>query len=762
MSSRSLWKAFCAKWRELATWLRAESQDLKDADTLERAAADWRTSGHNESWLLEGTRLAEAETLAAKPRFCNRLDAILDFLHASRQRENDRIAAEKQHQEVELQAAKKLAAAEAAAKEEAQAHALVLHKRSRFLRIVLAVTLLVAGAAAYGFVWANAERHRADMRTREAIASRLVSEAQSILAGSRAGGDDRAPQQLLAARALAPKPDSNALLDAAVRRRDELKIMEMPACATESAATARSSPTPCPVRSVAFSPDGHRILVGDDDGVMRWWDAGTGQPIGEPMAGHSKAVESVAVSRDGRYVASGSDDATVLLWNAQTGKQVHRPMMHNDVVRSVAFNRAGDLIVSGGDDKTIRLWDTTSGRQVEVEPMAHDDVVRSVAFNVTGDLIASGGDDSLLCIWETSSGRLVGEANAGNEILSVAFRPDGKQVVSGSVDGRVQLWDAPAIQTVGSPVIMHATADMTGHHQAVQSVAFSPDGSRIVSGGVDSTVRVWETKTGQPIGEALTGHTGQVWGVAFSHDGRRIVSGGLDGTVREWDAIAGLPIPAGQGKIHAVAVSPDGQRIASGGYDGTIKLWSTDTGQPIGQPFGDPWPGNEHAVLTVAFSPDGSQIVSGSRHGLVRVWDVRTHHTSDLPMVGPPATGDHRFVQSVTFSKDGSRIASGGNDGVVRLWDAKTHESLGVITEDDHHQVWSVAFSPDGHRIIAASNETVEASKDYTVRTGKRTLLIPRRENLLVTLALYTASHLVPTCTTSCRVVTTGPYGFGT
>ena len=64
------------QWRELAAWLREEGQDLKDADTLERAAADWQASGRNESWLLEGTRLAEAETLAGKPGFRDRLDGV--------------------------------------------------------------------------------------------------------------------------------------------------------------------------------------------------------------------------------------------------------------------------------------------------------------------------------------------------------------------------------------------------------------------------------------------------------------------------------------------------------------------------------------------------------------------------------------------------------------------------------------------------------------------------------------------------------------
>jgi hypothetical protein len=99
------------QWRELAAWLRDEAQDLKDADALERAAADSQASGRNESWLLEGTRLTEAETLAAKPGFRDRLDPTRDYLQASRRREDDRMQAEKERQDAELQAAKEHAAA---------------------------------------------------------------------------------------------------------------------------------------------------------------------------------------------------------------------------------------------------------------------------------------------------------------------------------------------------------------------------------------------------------------------------------------------------------------------------------------------------------------------------------------------------------------------------------------------------------------------------------------------------------------------------
>ena len=183
------------QWRELAAWLRDEAQDLKDADTLERAATDWQTSGRDESWLLGGTRLADAETLAAKPRFRDRLDPTREYLHASRARENDRIAA--------------------------------LRKRSRILVALLAVTAIVAVVAVALGVQANHARHtQADARFREATSLRLIAEAQPMLAGTRSGGAVRAYQQLVAARRLAQTPDDGPLVNALVKTVNLIKVAD--------------------------------------------------------------------------------------------------------------------------------------------------------------------------------------------------------------------------------------------------------------------------------------------------------------------------------------------------------------------------------------------------------------------------------------------------------------------------------------------------------------------------------------------------------
>jgi WD40 repeat protein len=240
---------------------------------------------------------------------------------------------------------------------------------------------------------------------------------------------------------------------------------------------------------------------------------------------------------------------------------------------------------------------------------------------------------------------------------SVAFSPDGQTLASGGEDRVIRLWRA----SDGAMLLL-----LEGHTDAVYSVAFSPDGQILASGSVDKTVRLWQVSDGALL-RTLKGHTDYVSSVAFSPDGKTLASGSGDKTIRLWRAADGFLQRTLNGHtdgVRAVAFSPNGKTLASGASDKTVCLWQPSDGALLTK-FED----HTSDVTSLAFSPGGQILASGSGDETIRLWKVADG--SSLPTLKLPFDGsyDHRgWVLSVTFSPDGQTLASSAIDGRVRLW----------------------------------------------------------------------------------------------
>ena len=289
-------------------------------------------------------------------------------------------------------------------------------------------------------------------------------------------------------------------------------------------------------------------------------------------------------------------------------------------------------------------------------------------------------------------------------VLSAAFSPDGKRIVTAFQDKTARVWDSATGQPIGEP--------LKGHDSIVYSAAFSPDGKRIVTASYDKTARIWDAATCRPIGEPLRGNEGAVWSAAFSRDGKRIVTASQDTTARVWDAENGKPIgeplEGHKDAVMSAAFSPDGKRIVTASKDGTARVWDADSGKPIGEPL----KGHKGAVWSAAFSPDGKRVVTASLDGTALVWDAETGKP-----IGEPLKGHESAVMSAAFSPGGTRIVTASVDQTARIWDAESGKPIGDPLKGHWDTVRSAAFSPDGKRILTASLDGT--ARVWDAETGK-------------------------------------------
>ena len=293
--------------------------------------------------------------------------------------------------------------------------------------------------------------------------------------------------------------------------------------------------------------------------------------------------------------------------------------------------------------------------------------VGGVLISREGQRVLTSGWPNRIELWDPETGQRIRSFNeGGNVIRSVALSPYGNLVLSGGDDGVVRLWDLQSDEHREFP----------GHRDNVMSVAFSPDGRLAYSAGgavvrdgqlrdgTDFAVRVWDLETGQQL-RPLEGHRGMVWSVAVSPDGRYVLSSGNDATPILWDARAGRQkyrLEGHTAMVQCVAfLPPDGRRAVSSATDGTIRLWDVESGQQIVDHFKGPTGRNG----CLAASPDGHRLLSARMQGgtcELRYWNLDTGS-----LIQKLKWGDHGPV-SGSFTPDGRHAVWAAWGGLLRMY----------------------------------------------------------------------------------------------
>jgi WD40 repeat protein len=448
------------------------------------------------------------------------------------------------------------------------------------------------------------------------------------------------------------------------------------------------------IRSIAYHPDGDRIAIADNDGLMTLIT-----PDGEQIrsiTAHERASHAIAFSPDGTLLATGGLDNTLKFWTID-GEPLQTLENHKSNISDLVFTPDSQQIIAASWDKTMTQWDRQGNLMNRLQ--GHQAAIWGLAISPDGTMLASAGTDSEVLLWQRQNhfrqtlsgfdppalgavysldGETLAIAGSNQDITLVSSQDNSRQIVQGhsatvtnlavhpqrnlltssSEDGTIKLWqfDGRLVQT------------FTGHNTAILSAAWQPDGQRMVSGDVGGNLLLWDA-SGQVL-QRWQGHDALIWDVAFSPTGQQFTSVSNDGQIKLWSSTGDLE----QSLVHGTSTwratySPDGQLIATGSSDGSAKIWRTDDGS-----LATRLNGHQAAVWRIAFSPDGQLVATASIDETVKLWNLDGELLVTLQ-------GGESGIRSTLFRPNSNILTAVGDDGLLMRWNIENIQQLQLLPD---------------------------------------------------------------------------------
>ncbi len=668
-------EALLTAWVRLRTWIDDAREDLRQEHLLAQAAAEWRGSHEDPSFLLRGTRLEQLEQWAAATDLAiGRPDRA--YLKASLDQHDKERADEQARRDRETRIERRSRA------------------RLRALVAVLAVATLVAAALT---ILATNQTKRAEREARIASARELAAAAVSNLEV------DPERSILLAIAAI----DQTRSVDGTV----------VPEAVEALHRAVTSSPRVVLSRSgsgwggrLAWSPAGVFVTEGPEGtGIVDIRDAETADSV-RSFKAHDGDVTDVDLSPDGSKLATTGTDGKLKVWQPSTG-QLLASVAGVGKAWGPSFSADGTIVAAAwsGNEPAVRVLDLATNRVVWSHRVA-EAADTALSPDGTRIAVATAGVTDLGAVFDLGTGKREFQlAAGGNPSLpgQVAWSPDGRYLATTS------LWDPPRIHSKSGSLL----SVLSGHTGYPKSLAWSPrprspGTDRLATGGSEGTVKVWDVSPhGAVEAQSLTSpdmHAG-INGLAFSPDGTRLMAGDTESSaLKIWDIgpngnAEWANFPAAREELPPVAFTPDSHRVLTTSPNGNVlALWDLQSRRPVVTID----PATIGYINAVDVSPDGSMIAAGgwSLSGdrtyageNAAVWDIATRHELFTVWHRYDATG-------VAFSPDGNHLATVDYLGTVKITDLNGRVTR-TVRDKGRYGGTSVQFSFDG-RLIATAGHT--------------------------------------------------------
>jgi WD40 repeat protein len=486
--------------------------------------------------------------------------------------------------------------------------------------------------------------------------------------------------------------------------------------------------------SVAFSPDGELLAVGDNHGEAGIWQFATGKKL-YVLTGPGW-INDVHFSPDGQYLVSAHSDLALRIWDMATQQLWQTLTGHDFMCKQTVFSTDSHTLWSGNFDGTLKAWNVQTG-QCWLTIVAHTKEIYTLAVHPTAAVIATGSGDMTIKLWDMQTGACLNTlAGHTDEIWGLVFarsaaNPDEIELISGSCDQTIKFWNL----TTGE-----CSFTLEGHRDRILCVSVNATGQILAAGHGDGMITLWDRFTGVCL-MTLQGHAGSVHSLSFHPKTSTLVSSSFDGLLKLWDVnfpesansanfqstspslvLRGHP---GQclktsyshtSAVWCLAFSPDGKVLASGGDDQLIHCWDSVSGKHLHR-----FTGHTGSVWCLNFAPNpnsenqpqaGPLLTSGSNDGTLRLWDMQTGQSRILSRVA--------FLQRTPiFSPDGKRVVTWGFDDTIQFWEIATGKMVKSFPGGSCN-LFTARFSPDGQILVSNNNSGGESrALAWQISTGE-------------------------------------------